>query len=96
MRLDITSESEDKLIFDVIDTGIGMSEAQMGLLFQPFSQVDSSAGRRFGGNGLGLAISKRMAGLLGGDIVRAEQPGQGSTFSLSIGDRKPRSEDNDA
>jgi PAS domain S-box-containing protein len=85
MRLDIASESEDKLIFDVIDTGIGMSEAQMGLLFQPFSQVDGSARRRFGGNGLGLAISKRMAGTLGGDIVVRSSPGQGSTFSLSIG-----------
>ena len=85
MRLDAMSASGAKLLFDVIDTGIGMSEDQMGLLFQPFSQVDSSARRRFGGTGLGLAISKRLAGLLGGDILVRSNPGQGSTFSLSIG-----------
>ena len=85
MRLDTAPDGDPKLIFDVIDTGIGMSEAQMGLLFRPFSQVDGSASRRFGGTGLGLAISKRMAEMLGGDILVRSSPGQGSTFSLSIG-----------
>jgi PAS domain S-box-containing protein len=85
MRLDTTSENDAKLLFDVTDTGIGMSEEQMGLLFRPFSQVDGSACRRFGGTGLGLAISKRLAGMLGGDILVCSNLGQGSTFSLSIG-----------
>ena len=92
MRLDSTPGSDAKLIFDVIDTGIGLSEEQIGLLFRPFSQVDGSAHRRFGGSGLGLAISKRMAEMLGGDIAVRSSPGQGSTFSVSIrlGDRKNR------
>ncbi|MHB9081024.1 MAG: ATP-binding protein, partial [Pirellulaceae bacterium] len=85
VRLDSVSEGESKFVFDVIDTGIGMSAEQMGRLFRPFSQVDSSACRRFGGTGLGLAISKRMAEMLGGDIVIRSSPGQGSTFSFSMG-----------
>jgi PAS domain S-box-containing protein len=89
LRLDSAPKSESKLVFDVIDTGIGMSPEQMGLLFQPFSQVDGSARRRFGGTGLGLAISKRMAEMLGGDIVVRSSPGQGSTFSFSIGIGRP-------
>ena len=85
MRLDRASKDTIRLRFDVIDTGIGMSAEQMDLLFRPFSQADTSATRRFGGVGLGLAISKRMAGILGGDIAVVSRLGQGSTFSLSIG-----------
>ncbi len=84
MRLDSTGEGDNKLLCDVIDTGIGISAEDMGQLFRPFSQVDGSARRRFGGTGLGLAISKRLAGTLGGDLVVRSSPGMGSTFSLSI------------
>jgi PAS domain S-box-containing protein len=83
------SRSDGRLIFDVIDTGIGMSPEQIGLLFRPFSQADNSSTRRFGGTGLGLAISKRMARILGGDIEVLSTPDRGSTFSLSIGTANP-------
>lgn len=79
-----------KLYFDVIDTGIGMSEQQQQKLFKPFSQCDSSVSRHFGGTGLGLAISKRLAKMLGGEITPSSTLGVGSTFTLAIdiGDSK--------
>jgi len=84
MRLDAHTDDEPKLQFDVVDTGIGLSEEQMGFLFQPFSQVDGSSTRRFGGTGLGLAVSKRLATILGGDVAVTSILGIGSTFSVTI------------
>jgi signal transduction histidine kinase/ActR/RegA family two-component response regulator/predicted hydrocarbon binding protein len=76
--------NQSKIIFDIIDTGIGMSKQQIDILFQPFSQVDMSTRRRFGGTGLGLAISRRLALMLGGDITVKSAPGKGSRFSVTI------------
>ena len=69
---------------DVIDSGIGMSQEQLGRLFRPFSQGDVSIARKFGGTGLGLTISRQLAKLLGGDVTATSQPRMGSTFSMRI------------
>jgi signal transduction histidine kinase/ActR/RegA family two-component response regulator len=70
--------------FKVIDTGSGMTQAQIGRLFTAFEQLGESTARTHGGTGLGLAISRDLARLMGGDLVAASVHGQGSTFSLTI------------
>jgi PAS domain S-box-containing protein len=73
-----------KLNFTVTDTGIGMDEAQMSRLFQPFMQADNSISRKYGGTGLGLSIIKRLVELMNGDVSVKSEPGQGSVFSFTI------------
>jgi CheY-like chemotaxis protein len=73
------------LQIDVVDTGIGMTPGQMDKLFRPFSQADASTTRRFGGTGLGLTVSKRLAEMLGGDVaVVHSEPGHGTTVRVTI------------
>ncbi len=83
---------EPRLSFEVIDSGIGISEDVAATLFTPFTQADASTTRRFGGTGLGLSISKRLAQLMGGDITFHGRPGAGSTFVLLAG-AEPVAED---
>ncbi len=72
------------LRFDVVDTGVGLETSQIESLFRPFVQADSSTTRKFGGTGLGLTISQKLARMLGGDLTINSSLGQGSTFSLTV------------
>ena len=77
-------EAMEEIKFDVIDTGVGMTQEQVSRLFGAFEQADTTTTRQFGGTGLGLHISQRLATMLGGNICCSSKPGEGSTFTLTV------------
>jgi signal transduction histidine kinase len=80
-----TLDCSAAIIFRVSDTGIGLTPEQMEHLFEAFKQADGSTTRKYGGAGLGLAISRRFCQMMGGDItVESAGPGHGSTFSVRL------------
>ncbi len=81
----LTARREDDAVtFAVADTGIGMTDEQVGRLFQAFSQAEASTKTKYGGTGLGLAISRQFCRLMGGDLTASSVYGQGSTFMVRL------------
>ena len=85
VRLSLENAGGQVLRIRVADTGIGLSEEQLGRLFQPFVQADSSTTRRFGGTGLGLSIVRRLAEAMQGGVEVSSEPGKGATFIVTVG-----------
>ncbi|MBK8598034.1 MAG: hypothetical protein IPN83_21145 [Holophagales bacterium] len=79
-----TDAGGERVVFAVTDTGIGMTADQISRLFRAFEQADPEVTRRFGGSGLGLVITRRLARMMGGDVAVASRPGAGSTFTVDL------------
>jgi signal transduction histidine kinase len=87
VSLDVSRENDVTgtwVVFRVRDTGIGMTPEQLGKLFQAFTQADGGTQRKYGGTGLGLALSRKFCVMMGGDINAQSEPGKGSSFTMRL------------
>ncbi|MDX1395325.1 MAG: response regulator [Gemmatimonadota bacterium] len=83
-RIDGRGGEVDDVVFEVRDTGIGMTEDQVAKIFEAFAQAEASTTSKFGGTGLGLAISRKFCRMMGGDIEVISTPGEGSVFTVTL------------
>jgi signal transduction histidine kinase len=84
LRVRKVADGRDWVELAVADTGIGLSAEQQAKLFQEFTQADSLTARRYGGTGLGLALSRKLARMMGGDVTVTSEPGKGSVFTVRL------------
>jgi signal transduction histidine kinase len=84
LRVRKVADGRDWVELAVADSGIGMTAEQQAKLFQEFTQADSLTARRYGGTGLGLALSRKLARMMGGDVTVASEPGKGSVFTVRL------------
>jgi GAF domain-containing protein len=84
LRVRKVADGRDWVELAVADTGIGLTAEQQAKLFQEFTQADSLTARRYGGTGLGLALSRKLARMMGGDVTVTSEPGKGSVFTLRL------------
>ena len=84
LRARRVANGRDWIELAVADTGIGMTPGQQAKLFEEFSQADATTAQRFGGTGLGLALSRKLARMMGGDVTVTSEPGKGSVFMVRL------------
>jgi adenylate cyclase len=84
LRVSKVADGRDWVELAVADTGIGLTVEQQAKLFQEFTQADSLTARRYGGTGLGLALSRKLARMMGGDVTVTSEPGKGSVFTVRL------------
>jgi ABC-type uncharacterized transport system substrate-binding protein len=84
LRARRVANGRDWIEFAVADTGIGMTPEQQAKLFEEFSQADATTAQRFGGTGLGLALSRKLARMMGGDVIVTSELGKGSVFTVRL------------
>ena len=84
LRARRVANGRDWIELAVADTGIGMTPEQQAKLFEEFSQADATTAQRFGGTGLGLALSRKLARMMGGDVKVKSEPGKGSVFTVRL------------